>query len=55
MNLDSDLEIEMVEEPEDVRIVREIMEEPADKVVFKVTLKYPVKYLFLETVLSEST
>lgn len=40
--------IELIEESEEMRMVREIMEVPNDTVAFKVTLNYPIKFIHLK-------
>ena len=40
--------IELEEESEEMKMVREIMEAPNDTISFKVTLNYPIKFIHLK-------
>lgn len=57
MNLNPDFEVEIVEEPEDVRHIREVMEEPLREVTIsiKFQLPHPVQYYVLDAALSKLT
>lgn len=42
-----EFEIELVEESEEEKCVREVMEEPKDTVCYSIRLKHPTQYLDL--------